>query len=95
MYPRKPQDLWPAGCGPPRKICVVLPADLLAIAGAIGSGMPAKGVRAALMQVAQDNPNHRRFLEILKAYKKAHPEHDWDLIEANRKLKEVISGKYR
>lgn len=91
--PRIKKPYYPAGCGPPRKIAVVLSAEQLAIAGALGFGMPAKGVKAALDQIAHDRPVLRDLVKELRHYKKLHPEHDWEL-QQHRAEYHKLTGKH-
>ncbi len=77
---------FPPGCGPPRRINVTLSAEQIAIVSVLGTGMPAKGLRFAVDQVAQDRDELRRVRDALRAYKKAHPEYDWELQQAKAEL---------
>lgn len=80
---------YPAGCGPPRQIAVVLSAEQLAVASALGFGFPAKGVRAAIDQLSKDRADLHLMLLQLRLYKAQHPEHDWEIIQTQKHAKEL------
>lgn len=90
--PRVKKTYYPAGCGPPRKISVVLSAEQLAVAASLGFGFPAKGVKNALDQMIVERPSLLDMITALRRYKAAHPEHDWELQQQREEYYKLTGG---